>query len=203
MPADLPASLALTVIQTNAQILSADHRNNYLAIQTAVNQLRTIMAGGTSKQLLSAVDADTLEFIGGYTDYSPSLAWTSTGSAPAFGNSTKAARYVQLGKLVHYFGIVQFGSSATFGTGDYRFSLPVTANTGVLLGTISIFGGGMIFDNSASAYGTPSVSLQTNTTLELLYGATYLGTVTRVGQLTPWTWAQSDIISWNMIYEAA
>lgn len=46
MPA-LPGSLALTNIPDGASIIAADHRNNYTAIQTAVNALIALLANGT------------------------------------------------------------------------------------------------------------------------------------------------------------
>jgi hypothetical protein len=51
----LPSSLALTTIATNAQILSADHRNNYSAIQTSVNGLIDALNDGVTGQFLSGV----------------------------------------------------------------------------------------------------------------------------------------------------
>jgi hypothetical protein len=59
---DLPSSLALTSIADGSQIVASDHRNNYSAIQAAVNALRTALAGGSAGQFLKAVDADTLIF---------------------------------------------------------------------------------------------------------------------------------------------
>jgi hypothetical protein len=43
----LPSSLALTTIAPGAQILSADHRTNYSAIQTAVNALIALFSNGS------------------------------------------------------------------------------------------------------------------------------------------------------------
>lgn len=54
MPA-LPSTLALTTIQTSAQILSADHRNNYSAVQTGWNSLIGILDDGVTGQVLAGV----------------------------------------------------------------------------------------------------------------------------------------------------
>lgn len=198
---DLPASLALTTIANGAQILSADHRNNYTAIQTAVNANITALSGGTAGQFLRATDSDTIAWAGNYTDYSSFLAWTSTGVAPVLGNATIVARYLQIGKFVHYVGQVTFGGTSTFGTGAYFFSLPVNraaGSTSRLNGTVN----GV--DTSASA----TVLCQADTTgsvstFSMVYGATYLGTATNIGTGSPWTWANTDVITWNMLYEAA
>lgn len=55
--AALPSNLALTNIQDGANIVAADHRNNYSAIQIAVNELITALSGGTAGQLLQALDS--------------------------------------------------------------------------------------------------------------------------------------------------
>lgn len=58
--------------------------------------------------------------------YTPT--WTSTGATqPVVGNATRSGRYIQIGKTLHYRIAYQFGSTSTFGTGLYLFSLPFTA----------------------------------------------------------------------------
>lgn len=59
-----------------------------------------------------------------WTSYTP--AWTSTGTAPAIGNGTITGAYQQVGKMVLGFRIsIVFGSTTTYGTGNYLLSLPV------------------------------------------------------------------------------
>lgn len=55
--AALPSNLALANIQDGTDIIAADHRNNYSAIQIAVNSLITALSGGTAGQLLQALDS--------------------------------------------------------------------------------------------------------------------------------------------------
>lgn len=64
----LPSQLALTTINDSSLITAAPHRNNYAAIQAAVNALIVAAGGGSAGQLLTAVDG---------TD----VAWSSTVSA--------------------------------------------------------------------------------------------------------------------------
>jgi hypothetical protein len=56
----LPSSIALTNIGTGAQILSADHRNNYAAIQTAVNALIAAVGVTAKGDLLVATANGTI-----------------------------------------------------------------------------------------------------------------------------------------------
>jgi hypothetical protein len=39
--------------------------------------------------------------------------------------------------------------------------------------------------------------------MRITYEATKFGAGAAVGQLGPWTWAQSDTVAWNITYEAA
>ena len=132
-----------------------------------------------------------------YTPYT--LGWTSTGTAPALGNSVVISRYAQIGKLVAVTFKLTFGNTATFGTGTYRFSLPVAA-ADTAHRPVGFF---EMFDSSTGNYGTAVAWLPTATTIEIVFGATYLGVNTAVAATTPWAWATSDFISANIIYEAA
>lgn len=108
---------------------------------------------------------------------------------------------MQVGKLVHAYGRITFGTTSTFGTGTYSLSLPVTASANALAAAAA--GTGQMFDISAGFLGLAEVFIATTTTHRFEFGATYLGTDTAAGAATPWTWANTDIISWNITYEAA
>lgn len=56
------------------------------------------------------------------TSYSP--AWTASSVNPAIGNGSIVGAYIQLGKLVFVDIAIVMGSTTTFGTGTYSFSLP-------------------------------------------------------------------------------
>ena len=63
MSTPVPNNLALSVINTNDTAQSAPLRNNYAAIQTAVNQLIACLSGGTAGQRLSAVDGTDVQWV--------------------------------------------------------------------------------------------------------------------------------------------
>lgn len=63
----VPSSLALTSIADNALLVAATHRNNYSAIQTTLNALIAALSGGTSGQLLSAVDSTDVQWVNNIT----------------------------------------------------------------------------------------------------------------------------------------
>ena len=63
---------------------------------------------------------------GAWTSYTPT--WTAS-SNPSIGNGTITGRYIQVGKMVHVWIRVVGGSSTTFGSGTYAWSMPVTARS--------------------------------------------------------------------------
>lgn len=58
------------------------------------------------------------------TSFTPT--WSSSGTQPVLGNGTLTGEYCQVGKLVFVKIVLTAGSTTTFGTSTYRFSLPVT-----------------------------------------------------------------------------
>ena len=132
-----------------------------------------------------------------WTAYTP--VWASTGTAPAIGNGTIAGRYCQMGKLVVCQGKMLIGSTSTFGTGAYTWSLPVTS--------ANAFGGNSIIGNcwirDASAGDFQGQCIDGITSFSVRPGASTFGGNSAVGQLAPMTWANTDFISWVLSYEAA
>lgn len=134
-----------------------------------------------------------------YTTYTPT--WSSDGTAPVIGNAAVTARYAQVGKLVHAYGKIVFGSTSTFGTGNYFFALPVAASANALS---ALLGGTVaLIDSSAAAFGTAICQLSSATVFDIKLGATYLGSQNLVAASFPWAWAVSDTVNWNIAYEAA
>lgn len=186
----LPSSLALTSIQTNASILSADHRNNYAAIQTAVNALITALSGGAAGNPLTALSPSSIGYItGANTAYTPT--WSTTGTAPVLNNGTLVGNYVQLGKLTLAQVLLTAGSGTTFGTGDFRFTSPATAAAGVFFA-----GSAEFFDSSANQRYLGSVFTHATTALTAMVpaatgaGSTIINSPANV--TNPFTWATSD-----------
>lgn len=113
------------------------------------------------------------------------LAWTSTGSAPALGTSTVTSRYTRAVTSSWYlleFRIVFAG--ATFGTGDYRFSIPLVATSTSQL--VSAGAAALVDTGTTTRNGT--VRLASSTTVLIDSGS---GTV---GATVPFTFANTDII---------
>lgn len=83
-----PSTIALTNIADGANIVAADHRNNYLAVQTGWNQLIDILNDGVAGQVLKGT-ATTLSwdyppgYEYGYTEFTSNVSVTATVEASA------------------------------------------------------------------------------------------------------------------------
>jgi len=60
-----------------------------------------------------------------WTAYTP--VWTTTGTAPALGNGTLTGRYLKIGRTVIIHINMIAGSTTTFGTGNYNWTVPFAA----------------------------------------------------------------------------
>jgi hypothetical protein len=136
-----------------------------------------------------------------WTSYTP--VWTTSGTAPSLGNGSIAGVYKQRGKVVDFRMYMVAGSTTTFGTGNFFFSLPVNA---ALQSVGSLVSQGWAYDVSAGRYfyvtvdTGDSVSKMTIRTLNSSATDAYLNTVTATA---PMTWASTDTIWIQGTYEAA
>lgn len=75
-----------------------------------------------------------------WTTYTP--AWTAVTTNPVIGNGTLTGRHITVGVTSHVSILLIAGSTTTFGTGSYSFSLPFTsaAATVSYLGTARLTG---------------------------------------------------------------
>lgn len=141
-----------------------------------------------------AEDLDTMvDALSALTDSwtSYAVAWSSGGTQPAIGNGTLEGRYLQAGKLV---GIdIRFiaGSTTTFGTGQYFFSLPANARISTVPFPCYLLDSGTA-NKAAIAFvssGLDVVAMVANTS--------------DVAATVPHTWANGDSIHIVGVYEVA
>ena len=149
-------------------------------------------AGTTSGQVLTAA---TLNTIGAASEaYTP--AWTSTGTAPAIGNGTLIGRYFRINKLVIASVTWTAGSTTTFGTGNYRISLPIASNSANFTYGFGSYNDASTFNNYILSAGQI-----TSTTVQMSWN---VGGINGVwGQSTPIAMANGDSMQATFIYEAA
>lgn len=120
------------------------------------------------------------KYDGRWTRYTP--AWTSTGTTPTLGNGSINGTWLRVGDSIFLGLALIMGSTTTFGTGGYFFSVPVSIQG--VMGS----GGFFALDSSAGAYYWGSAGVQSSTTL----GAQADNTGGLVGQTLPFTWASGD-----------
>lgn len=137
----LPSNLALSTINTGDAVASAPLRNNYAAIQTAVNQLISCLSGGTSGQLLSAVDGTDIQWVAGFNaSYRKSTAKTVSNTTTETdllnGEITVAANAMGTNKTLrltaHGNLINNTGSTAALPRFKLKLGSTVLADTGAL-----------------------------------------------------------------------
>lgn len=156
---------------------------------------RTWLAGEEpSAAVLNQHVRDQFKALGdAWTAYTPT--WGASGVAPALGNGTITGAWMNTGKLVIGRIFLTMGSTTTYGTGTYLFSLPFSSVVGAQWFPV---GGCTCRDTSAgTTYGLVAFTGGSAT----VAGGTDAGG--RVGQLVPFTWASTDTLGINFTYEAA
>lgn len=142
-----------------------------------------------------SVDSTVNPLVAAWTNYSSSLTITATTTNPTKGSSVYLAHYIQMGKTVHYYFSITIAGGFASGSGSYRFSLPVTANS-------SLIGLGAAWVNdSGTALRVGTCNFVSTTTVEI-----YLSNITAgaLGDGGPGTvWAVNDVIKGAITYEAA
>lgn len=140
---------------------------------------------------LNAITTDLVNTTGAWVAYTPT--WTSLGTAPSLGNGTLTGSYMKIGRTVHYRIEFTAGSTTTYGTSVYLFSLPLAAADAGL----SPMGQACIQDASAAAQLNRSALLWTATAVLLQSEAG-----ANVTNLVPMTWASGDKVKIKGTYEA-
>ena len=128
-----------------------------------------------------------------WTTYTPT--WTGSTTNPSLGNGTLTGRYKTIGKTVFlqiHFGA---GSSTTFGSGHWKFSLPVAAHSGAAVVMSATY-----LDNGTQWYaGVVTTEYDSNTS----YVVPITVSSGAVNSTVPFTWASTDSITICGSYESA
>jgi hypothetical protein len=177
----------------------------YFAI-TGISGTTITITGGTDYTLANA--AITLPFYSheesptGYPQYfAYTPAWTTTGTAPAIGNGTLSGSFSIIGKTCAFRVSWLAGSTTTFGTLNYRFSLPVTAS-GAIAATTPI--GWWYGEFPANQGYIGEVNLSTTTTVLMHYhSASIDGAAGQVSATGPTTWANTYFQRLSGTYQIA
>lgn len=123
--------------------------------------------------------------------------WSSTGTQPVINNGSIYGRYALLGRLVHLYVELTMGSTTTYGTGTYRFSLPIASD-----GRLWCLPGLSHDVSVATAYEdlTGVITGAASTLVELRTLTTVGASLTAVTNGTPITFATGDKLIVNGVY---
>jgi hypothetical protein len=123
------------------------------------------------------------------------VAWSSSGTQPVLNNGTLLGYYILSGKTYDIRIRLVAGSTTTFGTGTWFFSVPTARlSTENLDGAFS----GLAYGGSANRYLVTSQEA-TSTTFSLMASGT---PTSGVSAAVPFTWASTHTLSVRGTYEA-
>lgn len=150
---------------------------------------------GTNKIADAAVTAAKIA-AEAFTSWTPAV--TTTNSNFTLGNGTATGQYIQYGKLIFVNFLITFGSTTTFGTGEFRITVPVNISTN----SQRRAAGGLVCltDTGIVAYTSERVDLSIGATT---FAITTGSSASRVGPTNPFTMGNGDIIEGHFWYEAA
>ncbi len=193
----------VTVANTTANlsgktIVLAERDTTITGLETFDRDPSAPFAVTASSAVVANLDADKLDGVEGsgyvnktvdaiWTPYTP--AWTASVN-PALGDGSKVGGYLQLGKLVFFYISIAMGSTTTYGTGSWAFSLPVTAS-------IALGGSAVLLDQGVGFFSATPV-LVSSTTIGLIPPAGG-----GVEASTPFVWADTDTLNITGFYKAA
>ncbi len=133
---------------------------------------------------------DNLEAATEWTPYTPT--WTATGTAPAIGTGTVTGQYIKAGNLCHCTLLWQADGSTTFGTGSYKWSLPVAA-------TQAAMGACRGYDSSPATVLMGFAAINAGSGTVEVYSAT-ASAPALWAQTAPITWASGDYLHLSVTY---
>lgn len=135
-------------------------------------------------------------FIGNASVTSFASAWTGSLTNPAIGNGTLTCSYIKVGRMVVCWITTACGSTTTFGTGVYSWSLPFSANSnnGYMMGHWLGNFAGTLYTGQAYV-PNPAVG-------SCLYIPTGGNSAAAVTTVAPATWAASTYFTLQLTYEA-
>ena len=164
---------------------------------TAADTAQRLAVSATNDMVLmsDSTAATGLVWSATWTSFTPT--WTATTTNPVIGNGTLAGKYIKIGKTV----IAQYhlvaGSTTTFGSGNYRFSLPFNADRiAALQGGIP--GSAFMEDNGVANYQAVAARLPLADRVEFLTTSTL-----PVSNTSPFTWANGDFMMAEIVYGVA
>ena len=118
--------------------------------------------------------------------------WTGSVTNPVLNNGTLAGQFMMIGRQVTYAILLTMGSTTTYGSGEWSFTLPVAAVLGVVLFT----GTAKLLDSGTAHYGVIGLIATAN-------GLGFYNAASGGGSMSstvPFTWAVNDQLRSTITY---
>lgn len=125
--------------------------------------------------------------------------WTAASTNPSVGNGTLTGRFVMRGNMCLITVNITFGSSTNGGSGAWSFSLPFTAANN----SVSYFGVAQLRDSGNNSYPRIAQVSASGTAISTFIQMDSATNVSSVTATTPFTWATSDSMAFQVEYEVA
>ena len=137
-----------------------------------------------------------------WTSYTP--VWTASTTNPAIGNGTIQGKFCQVNKLVVARINIVFGSTTTFGSGNFLFSYPVTS-AAPLSANERLLSSGQYLDSSTgnSYFAIARYNSLSTTDFLVQVFSNASQALQLMGPTVPFTAANNDAMQLNFCYEAA
>lgn len=136
-------------------------------------------------------------FFGAWSTYT--VTWSATTTNPTIGNGTLLGRYMKIGRTVHGHIDLICGSTTTYGSGTYSFSLPAAAaasGTGSRVTTAQALG--------ANRFGGSGIISPTATDSTPFFpSGTGVSNLTACSPSVPFAWASTNQLRNTFTYETA
>ena len=136
--------------------------------------------------------------VGAWQPYT--VSWTAATTNPSIGNGTLVGRYTQIGKTCILVIALTMGSTTTYGSGNWSFSLPKTAKytTG-----ISFYGVAHLRNSGTANYEriaqiAPTLS---TTVINKFIDPTPGSNSQSISATVPFTWGDGDALGIEITYE--
>lgn len=114
---DDPNAIQNTIVDAKGDIITA----------TAADTPARLAVGSNNLILTADSTASTgLAWTGGWISYTPT--WTAGTTNPTLGNGTLTGGYRRIGDRIDFWISLTMGSTTTYGSGSYRFSIPVAVS---------------------------------------------------------------------------
>lgn len=201
--ADLATALAGMSGMTGVFVAKTLFNANTILIATADNDPAPLTVGASTfvgrkaaGNIVAMTPAEAGDLLGTYAAYTPTISQNGTRTT-----STLVARYNQVGKKVHAWGYAVLSNAGTAGN-SIGVTLPVTPHASIAGNASMTIGSGAINDVGTAFYNANAVPDGPGLVFYSTVQAA-ASTANRIGVSPSFALASGDIITWDILYEAA